>query len=78
MRKGTDGTVGVVDTLYDTRFRELVNEYFFGQSVCSLKDQFGTSGLGYADFYILVNITIGMTGNGNRGLPVAYGGTDGG
>ena len=64
-----DGGIGVVHTLQDAGTLEIHNGPAGLVAFCIGKEKFGPAGSRYPDLGVLVNVTIGMTGDGDGFLP---------
>ena len=73
----TDGSVGVVHSLENAGTLEGVDYLLFPLAALAFEDELGDSRLLNADVNTLVNITVGVTGDGDRLFPELHGRRDG-
>ena len=74
--KAADGCLRVVHTLQDAGTLKIKNGLPLFVSVLICENQLCLSGAGNLHFHILIDIAIGVTGNGDRFFPVADAGLD--
>ena len=75
--EAADGLVQVVLAEQDTGALELVDHHFLVLAVDAVEDELRGAGLIGHDFHVAIDVTVGVTGDGDGLLPELHGRVDG-